>query len=318
MKKMKKLLSLMLSLALVFALAACGNSSQNSENKESNSDTSTNTNTKSNQTFKIGAIPDQSSVDLNDNMKKMAEYLSEKTGMKVEYVPSQDYAALVTAFERGEMHLAWFGGLTGVQAMNAVDGAEAIAQRPMDTEFHSVFIAPKDSGITSLEDLKGKTFTFGSESSTSGHLMPRYFLKNEANIDPETDFESAPNFSGSHDSTYELVESGAYEAGVLNESVWEKAVAENKVDTSKVDVFYTTPDYFDYNWTINSEDTLKSQFDADTKQKVKDALLNMHTDTENATASEVLEYFQTDKFIETKNENYDMIEEIAKELNLIK
>ena len=123
--------------------------------------------------LKIGAIPDQNASDLNRSLSQLAKYITEETGIQAEYVPSVDYAALVTAFERGEIDLAWFGGLTGVQARNMVPEAEAIAQRPLDEEFHSVFIAGADTGIESLEDLKGKSFTFGSESSTSGHLMPR-------------------------------------------------------------------------------------------------------------------------------------------------
>lgn len=313
MKRIKKLLSLLLSLTLVFSLAACGSSSDSGDAEKADEKTSES----SEAILKIGAIPDQSAEELNENMGKMAEYLSEKTGLKVEYVPSQDYAALVTAFERGEMHLAWFGGLTGVQAMNVVSGAEAIAQRPMDAQFHSVFIAQKGLDIAGLEDLKGKSFTFGSESSTSGHLMPRYFL-GEAGINPDADFDGEPNFSGSHDKTYALVESGAFQAGALNESVWKKAVEEGKVDTSKVDVFYTTPDYFDYNWTINSEEVLSEQFGEGTKEKVADALLNMGADSENETAKAVLAFFQTDSFIETENENYSMIEKIAKELGMIK
>lgn len=313
MKKIKKLLSLLLGFTLVLSLAACGSSSDSSDAENSGETPASS----SEAVLKIGAIPDQSAEELNENMGKMAEYLSEKTGLKVEYVPSQDYAALVTAFERGEMHLAWFGGLTGVQAMNAVSGAEAIAQRPMDAQFHSVFIAQKGLDIAGLEDLKGKSFTFGSESSTSGHLMPRYFL-GEAGINPDTDFDGEPNFSGSHDKTYALVESGAFQAGALNESVWKKAVEEEKVDTSKVDVFYTTPDYFDYNWTINSEEVLSEQFGEGTKEKVADALLNMGADSENETAKAVLAFFQTDGFIETANENYSMIEKIAKELGMVK
>jgi phosphonate transport system substrate-binding protein len=312
MSKIKKIVSFLLILTLGLSLAACGNGSDNTEDKSGNGGSST-----SNEVLKIGAIPDQSSADLNESMDKLAKYLEEKTGMKVEYVPSQDYAALVTAFERGEIHLGWFGGLTGVQAMNAVPEAEAIAQRPMDPDFQSVFIAQKDLNLSGLEDLKGKTFTFGSESSTSGHLMPRYFLQEEG-IDPDADFDGAPNFSGSHDSTYSLVESGAYQAGALNKPVWDKAVEENKVDLNKVDVFYTTPGYYDYNWTINSEELLESQFGEGSKDKVRDALLSMHEDSENQNASDVLDYFQTDRFIETSNENYSKIEEVARQLGLIR
>ncbi|PFP23172.1 putative selenate ABC transporter substrate-binding protein [Bacillus sp. AFS073361] len=299
---MKKWLSALILVMLVISLAACGQSDEKtSEGKKE----ATN-----NEIFKIGAIPDQNAADLDKGMTAVAKYLSEKTGMKVEFVPSVDYAALVTGFQRGEIHMAWFGGLTSVQARNLVPEAESIVQRPRDAKFHSVFITQSSENITKLEDLKGKSFTFGSESSTSGHLMPRYFLT-EAGIDANTDFDGKPNFSGSHDTTYKLIESGAFKAGALNEAVWEAAVKEGKVDTKKVKVFYTTPAYYDYNWTINSN--VEEVFGKGTKQKVKDALLSITGDQK-----EIADLFQTESFVETNNDNYKKIEKVAKELQIIK
>lgn len=288
MKKLK----LFLSLLLVFLfISGC---SEDEGNQSSND-----------KIIKIGAIPDQNAADLNRSMEDFAKDLGEKTGFTVEFVPSVDYAALVTAFQRGEVHLAWFGGLTGVQARNLVPEAEAIAQRPIDEKFKSVFIAQKEIEINNLEDLKGKSFTFGSESSTSGHLMPRYFMT-EAGIAPDKDLDGKPNYSGSHDKTYKLVESGAFQTGALNISVWEAAVNEGKVDETKVKVFYTTPEYYDYNWTIN-------KLDEETKAKLKDAILSM-----TAEDNEVMELLQTDRFIETNNQNYEAIEKVAKQLKIIK
>ena len=303
---MKKLLSLSLTVLFLLFLAACGNTDDEAKDTAENDKTTEETK----EIFKIGAIPDQNASDLNRSLSQLAEHITEETGLQAEYVPSVDYAALVTAFERGEIDLAWFGGLTGVQARNVVPEAEAIAQRPLDEEFHSVFIAGADTGIESLEDLKGKSFTFGSESSTSGHLMPRFFL-NEAGIKPETDFNGEPNYSGSHDKTYKLVESGSFQAGALNVSVWESAVAEKKVDTSKVKVFYTTPSYYDYNWTINKVD---EKFGEGTKQKITDTILGVNSTNQ----PEIMELFQSENFIETKNENYKAIEDVAKELGIIK
>jgi phosphonate transport system substrate-binding protein len=298
----KKWLSVFILAMLVFSLAACG------QTEEKNSGSKKETLTK--EVFKIGAIPDQNAAVLDKGMTATAQYLSEKTGMKVEFVPSVDYAALVTAFQRGEIHMAWFGGLTSVQARNLVPEAESFVQRPRDAEFHSVFITQSDENIAKLEDLKGKSFTFGSESSTSGHLMPRYFLT-EAGLDANTDFDGKPNFSGSHDTTYKLVESGAFKAGALNEAVWEAAVKEGKVDTNKVKVFYTTPDYYDYNWTINSN--VEEVFGQGAKQKIKDALLSITSEQKD-----IAELFQTDSFVETNNDNYKKIEQVAKELQIIK
>jgi len=296
---MKKQFTILLGIMMVLFLAACGNSEENDKSSENGSETPENV------TIKIGMIPDQNAADINRGMNDFAEDLAEKTGFNVEFVPSVDYAALVTAFERGEIQLAWFGGLTGVQARNLVPEAEAIAQRPVDEKFESVFIAQADLDINSLEDLKGTTFTFGSESSTSGHLMPRYYMM-EAGIDAATDLDGNPNFSGSHDKTYKLVESGAFQAGALNISVWEAAVAEGNVDTDKVKVFFTTPEYYDYNWTVN-------KMDAETKAKLKEAILSM-----KAGDNEVMDLLSAEKFIETKNENYSAIEEVAKQLEIIK
>ncbi|MFJ5716824.1 putative selenate ABC transporter substrate-binding protein [Neobacillus sp. NPDC093127] len=299
---MKKWLSALILVMVVFSLAACGQKDNKASEGKKEAATK--------EVFKIGAIPDQNAADLDKGMTAVAKYLSEKTGLKVEFVPSVDYAALVTGFQRGEIHMAWFGGLTSVQARNLVPEAESIVQRPRDAEFHSVFITQSSENFTKLEDLKGKSFTFGSESSTSGHLMPRYYLT-EAGIDPNKDFDGKPNFSGSHDTTYKLIESGAFKAGALNEAVWEAAVKEKKVDTNKVKVFYTTPAYFDYNWTVNSN--VEDVFGKGTKSKVKEALLSITSEQK-----EIADLFQTDRFVETKNDNYKKIETVAKELKIIK
>lgn len=300
---MKKLLCPFVILLLLSFLSACAQEDEASKQEGAGSEQ------QEEKIFKIGAIPDQDVSDLNRRFEELSNYISEQTGLTVEYVPSQDYAALVTAFNRGEVHLGWFGGLTGVQARNAVPGSEAIAQRPSDEEFHSVFIAQTGLDIQDLKDLKGHSFTFGSESSTSGHLMPRHFLM-EAGINPEEDFDGKPNYSGSHDKTWKLVESGAFQTGALNENVWKSAVEEKKVDLAKVDVFYTTPAYYDYNWTINEVDSI---FGEGTKDKVQEALLSMGEEQKS-----ILELFHTDSFIETNNDNYKAIEDVAKQLGIIK
>ncbi len=306
---MRKTLLAVFSVFLILALTACGGNGGNSDKNEAGTTTPEENTATEKQVLKIGAIPDQNASDLNRSFGAMADYLSEKTGLEVEYVPSIDYAALITAFQRGEIQLGWFGGLTGVQVRNVVPEAEAIVQRPRDEQFHSVFIAQNDLQIDSLEDLKGLSFTFGSESSTSGHLMPRYFMEG-AGINPDQDLDGIPNYSGSHDKTYKLVESGAFQTGALNEAVWETAVAEGKVDVNKVKVFYTTPSYYDYHWVVGNVDEV---FGEGTKDKLKQALLSM-----NEEQKDILDLFATGKFIETKNENYAAIEKVAKELGIIK
>ncbi len=263
--------------------------------------------------FAISAIPDQDVSVLNRQFGAMADYLGQATGLRVAYVPMVDYAALVTAFARGDLHLAWFGGLTGVQAQAAVEGAEAIAQRPRDADFHSRFVVRAGLDVKDLTDLKGLSFTFGSESSTSGHLMPRYFLT-QAGIDPERDFTGLPNYSGSHDKTIALVAAGAFDAGALNEAVWEARQAEGKVDTTKVREFYTTPAFYDYHWGIRPD--VDEVYGAGAKDWVTQTILGMDAHLSDQKA--VLDLFQTEAFIPTTNDNYDQIREVAEDLGILR
>ena len=265
--------------------------------------------------LKVGGIPDQNASRLARRYREFSDYLSQQLGVTVRYIPSVDYAAVVTAFSQGELQLAFFGGLTGVQARLQNQDARAIAQREEDASFHSEFIVRAGLPIYSLRDLKTHagdlSITFGSESSTSGHLMPRHFLL-EAGIDPEDDFESVPNFSGSHDLTWQLVASGSFDVGALNEAVWERAVLEGKVDTSKVRHFYTTPEYFDYNWTVQGG--LDQVYGLGFTDRIRLALLALNLGEHQ----EILELFSTERFVESKNSNYQNIEKVARSLGIIR
>ena len=265
--------------------------------------------------LKVGGIPDQNSARLARRYERFAEYLSQELGVSVKYVPSVDYAAVVTAFGQNQIQLAFFGGLTGVQARLQNPGARVIAQRESDAQFHSVFIVGTDLPINSMDDLRTQakelTITFGSESSTSGHLMPRHFLVQQG-MNPDTDFMSLVNFSGSHDLTWHLVQSGSFDVGALNQEVWDRAVREGQVDGSKVRAFYTTPAYFDYNWTAQT--SLDQIYGDGFTDKVQAALLNLNTNE----GSEILELFNTEKFIASNNANYQDIEAAARDLRIIR
>ena len=265
--------------------------------------------------LRVGGIPDQDATRLARRYQGFAEYLSSRLGVAVEYVPSVDYAAVVTGFTQGGLDLAFFGGLTGVQARLRDPGADAIAQRERDAQFHSKFIVRKDLPVDSLSGLKNHaaslTLTFGSESSTSGHLMPRHFMLQEG-VEPDVDFKSLPNFSGSHDLTWQLVESGAFDIGVLNEAVWQSAVDAGKVDLARVRVFYTTPAYFDYQWTVAAG--VDQKFGDGFSLRIQKALLELDTQEH----PEILRLFNAQRFIETHNQNYSEIEEIARSVGIIR
>ncbi len=265
-----------------------------------------------------GAIPDQNPEKLQRQYDKLANYLQKELGVKVVYKPVNDYAAAVTAFKVGDLDLVWFGGLTGVQARLQVEGAEAIAQRDVDEKFHSVFIANKKSEISPFKDtadlkqIKGHTFTFGSESSTSGRLMPQHFLQ-QAGLNLN-DFKGEVGFSGDHDKTIKLVEAGTYEVGAVNEKVWLKRVKSKEVDLDKVEVIWRSPAYYDYHWVIHPD--VKQQYGEDFALKVQEAFLKL--DSRVPEQKEILELLEADKFIPTKNSNYSNIEAIGREIGKIK
>ncbi|WP_296001989.1 putative selenate ABC transporter substrate-binding protein [Rugamonas sp.] len=260
------------------------------------------------QVFRVSAIPDEAPTELQRKFKPLGEYLEKKIGMKVEFTPVTDYAASVEALINHKVDMVWFGGFTFVQANDrSHNQITPLVQRTEDAEFHSVFITTRKD-INKLEDLKGKTFSFGSESSTSGHLMPRSFLL-AAHVNPDADMKRIA-FSGAHDATVAAVAGGKVDAGALNISVWDKLVAEHKVDPAVVRVFYTTPGYFDYNWSVRTD------MNADLKKKISDAFLAL--DAKNPQDKAILDLQRTVKFIPTKAENYVAIEAAAQNAGLLK
>ncbi len=258
--------------------------------------------------LKVSAIPDEAPTELLRKFAPLGKYLEAEIGMPVEFFPVTDYAAVVEGLAAKKLDLAWLGGFTFVQARIKTGNAIPIVQRAEDEKFVSRFITAQDSGINDLADLKGKTFAFGSVSSTSGHLMPRYFLL-QATIDPDRDFKSVA-FSGAHDATAAWVESGRVQAGVLNGSVWDRLVEQKKVDLSKVKVFATTPPYYDYNWTVRGD------LDPKLFKKLADAFLKL--DPSNPAHKEILQLQRASRFIPTKPENYKGIEEAARASGLLK
>ena len=256
--------------------------------------------------LRVSAIPDEAPTELLRKFKPLGEYLEQELGMRVQFQPVSDYAGVVEALGAKRLDLAWLGGFTFVQARLRTGDAIPLVQREQDEVFTSTFITA-DPTINSHADLKGKSFAFGSVSSTSGHLMPRYFLQQEG-IDADSHF-SRIGFSGAHDATVAWVESGRVDAGVLNASVWEKLAAEGKVDTSKVRVYQTTPTYFDYNWTVRGD------LDPALVERLKAAFLKL--DPANPEHKAILDLQRASRFIETRVENYDGIEQAARAAGLL-
>ena len=261
------------------------------------------------QVLRVTTIPEEAATEQMRKFGPLTKYLERTVGMKVSFVPVNDYPAAVEALVNKQVDLVWFGGFTYVQAQIRSGGKIVpIAQREEDTKFRSVFITQKNSGITKLADLKGKQVSFGSQSSTSGHLMPRSFLL-DAGIDPDRDFKRVA-YSGAHDATIASVVSGRVDAAALDITVWNKFVNEKKVDTNKVDVFFTTPPYFNYNWSVNADMPVAL------REKITQALLALDMNTPEG--KEILTLNRASKYIPTTPDNYKGLESAGKSAGLIK
>jgi len=262
-------------------------------------------------TFTFTAIPDQDESRLKSRFSKVAEYLSEQLEMQVNYIPVKSYAAAITAFRNNQVQLAWFGGLSGVQARILVPDSLALAQGYEDQFFKTYFIAHHATGLSHSDHLparlRGMTFTFGSKGSTSGRLMPEFYLRQAFSQTPEEIFKRV-GFSGDHHRTIAQVESGAYQLGAVNYQVWEQAVAEGAVDPDKVQVIWETPTYPDYHWTIRGD--ADAVFGAGFTDKIRSALLGMKDPA-------LLESFPRRSFVPASNDDYIPIEQTARSIGLI-
>ncbi|WP_072682415.1 putative selenate ABC transporter substrate-binding protein [Arcobacter sp. LA11] len=263
------------------------------------------------QTFTFTAIPDQDETKLKERFSLLSTYLTKELGVDVKFVPVKSYSASIAAFRNNQVQLAWFGGLSGVKARLIVPGSVAIAQGVEDPNFHSFLIAHSSTGLEKSKSIpkgiEGKTFTFGSKGSTSGRLMPQYFIQKEFNKSPNEIFKKV-GFSGNHSKTVALVQSGAYEVGAVNYKVWKKELKAGKIDPSKVKIIYQTPGYPDYNFTARGD--IDKQFGKGFTAKLQKAILNIKDE-------KILNAFPRSGFIKATNEDFAPVLDTARELGLV-
>lgn len=263
------------------------------------------------QTFTFTAIPDQDETKLKQRFSLLADYLSKELNLEVKFIPVKSYSASIAAFRNNQVQLAWFGGLSGVRARIMVPNSIAIAQGIEDPKFHSYIIANTSTGIEKEEsiskDIEGKTFTFGSKGSTSGRLMPEYFIRETFKNSPDYLFKKV-GFSGNHSKTIALVQSGAYEVGAVNFKVWDRELKEGKIDTSKVKVIYKTPAYPDYQFTAHGD--LDKTYGAGFTVKLQKAILNIKDE-------KILNAFPRTGFIKAQNKDFEPILIVGKKIGLI-
>ena len=262
-------------------------------------------------TFVFTAIPDEDESKLRSRFDKVATYLTNQLDIEVKYIPVKSYGAAVTAFRNNQVQLAWFGGLSGVRARALVSGSTAIAQGVEDPKFQTYFIAHSSTGLKKSSNfpimIAGKTFTFGSKGSTSGRLMPEFYIRKNFSNSPNKVF-SRVGYSGNHSRTISLVESGAFQIGATNFQVWKKNLVAGKIDTSKVAVIWETPSYPDYNWSIRGD--VDKNFGSGLTERVKTALLNLKD-------PDLLASFPRKGFIPASNADFRSIVTVGKQIGLI-
>jgi phosphonate transport system substrate-binding protein len=261
--------------------------------------------------FVFTAIPDDNEARLRERFDKVAAYLSNALGVEVKYVPVKTYAASVAAFKNDQVQMAWFGGLSGIQARLAVPGAQAIAQGEEDKQFVTYFIANSSTGLKEgadfPKDIAGKTFTFGAKDSTSGRLMPEYFIRQALGKAPDEAFARV-GYSGDHSKTIALVQSGAYQIGAVNYTVWNLEVKNGKVDPAKVSIIWKSPSYQDYQFTVRGD--VDRVYGAGFTGKLSRALLDMKD-------ADLLAAFPRKAFIPAKNDDYETLRNVAKSVGLL-
>lgn len=264
--------------------------------------------------LRIAALPDARTTELDEKYSLVARALMDALGVPVEYVPVTDYAASVEAFKNGDVQLAWFGGVTGVQARHAVPGARAIACGKVDREFRSAFVAHGDAGVAPSAEfpagLAGKRFTFGAPDSTSGHVMPRHFVEEATGQTPEAFFGSVNANGGKHPIVAKNVEKGVYEAGVLNFRTYEDMVAAGELDPARCVKVWETPPYPDYNWTAHP--SLEETYGAGFTDRLQAVLVGLDDPGVLAALS------RPEGLVAATNEDFAPVERICREVGLVR
>jgi phosphonate transport system substrate-binding protein len=255
--------------------------------------------------LRVAMIPSTDPGKIVRESQPLVNYLERATGSRVELVVPTNYAAVVEAIANDRVDIAYLGGFTFVQAFQRA-GVRPLVQRESDQNFHSVFITQPGSGINLLADLKGHSFAFGDVNSTSGHLMPAYYMR-AAGIDPGALAKSL--YTGGHDATALAVANAKVNAGAMDELVYGTMMKSGKITPKQVKIFYTTPAFFDYVWVArkNLDQKLSGNF--------ADAFLKL--DSSNAEGNVLLDLLNATKYVRADDANYDKLRQAARAEGLL-
>src|SRR5438445_8163964 len=258
------------------------------------------------QPLRVSMIPTTDPGKATREMQPLVDHLARSTGGEVQMTIPTNYAAVVEALLNDQVDIAHLGGFTYVQASKRA-GVKPLVQRERDREFHSLFITQAGSPIKSLADLKGRSFAFGDVNSTSGHLMPEYFMRRNG-VDREVIAKAI--YTGGHDATLLAVVNGKVDAGALDEAVFQRMVKDGKLDPAKAAVFYTTPPFFDYVWAA------RKGLDPKLVDSFANAFLNLNAN--NPEQKSILEFLRATKYVRARDDDYDRLRQAAKDAGLLK
>jgi phosphonate transport system substrate-binding protein len=257
-------------------------------------------------TLRVSMIPTTDPSKAVREMQPLVDYLSRRTGAQVQMTIPTSYAAVVEALVNDQVDVAHLGGFTYVQAAQRA-GVVPLAQRERDRNFHSLFVTQPGSPIQSLADLKGHSFAFGDVNSTSGHLMPEYFMR-EAKLDPEVIAKAI--YTGGHDATLLAVANGKVDAGALDEAVFQRLTGGGKVYPKAVRVFWTTPPFFDYVWVA------RKGLEPALAKSVGDAFQAL--DPANPEQKQILDALAATKYVPVEDASYDRLRLAARQAGLLR
>ena len=282
----RKLFFLLSVSVLTVALAGCGGGS-------------------SDETLRVGLIPNQNPEEVEAEYQPLEGYLSEEIGRDVEVSVPATYNAVVEALVSGELDMAYFGGLTYVQARQRADVSPLVTEvnpRTGTTKYHSLIITPTDSDIEKVEDVEGRDFAFGSVSSTSGSLYPSIMLK-QAGIDYRTDLAEF-TYTGGHDTTAQSVANGRVDAGGLEDRIFYDLRDEGTIDENAVRVVAESEPIEGYPWVVRDD------LPDEDKEALASAYLNMED-------PELLDLMRAESYERVTADDYDYTEKQARALDLL-
>jgi phosphonate transport system substrate-binding protein len=255
--------------------------------------------------LRVGLVPNISPQEQEARYEPLGDYLSVQLGREVELVVPTSYPAVVEAMTSGELDLAYFGGLTYVQARNQADVTPLVTEinpRTGDTTYHSIIVVPDESDIQEVEEIEGRTFAFGSANSTSGSLYPAIMLQ-EAGIDYRTDLEEFI-YTGGHDATAQAISNGGVDAGGVEDRILYRLEDEGAVDEETIRVIEESDPIEGYPWAV------RAAISDELKEQIAQAFLDIEDPA-------LLDLLRAQGYQRVEPEDYDYVEERARELGLL-